>query len=107
MARLFFKPPGAELGVARTDADARAVRNGTVQHEVLEGETAVAFASGDSLAVDIDCRIDAGRIDVPVRYGLALSLELGPNARADVHAEVRAGLQAELRARVTAEARSG
>lgn len=107
MARLSFQPPQAPLAVARTNADHAAVLKGTVQHEVLEGDRAVAFSAGDTLAIDIDCRIDAGRIEAPVRYGLAISLELAPTVRADIHAEVRQGLQAQLRERIAAQTRIG
>lgn len=100
MARLHFQPPQDELGVRRAEADHHAVRHGTVQHEILEGRSAVAFAAGDGLNIDVDCRIDAGRIDTPVRYGLAVSLELATTVRIDVHAEVRQALRERVRAQV-------
>jgi hypothetical protein len=105
MARLSFQPPQDELGVTRTDADYNAVRKGTVQHEVLEGRAAVAFTANQSLAIDVDCRIDGGRIDFPVRYGLAVSLELATTVRADIHAEIRQALRVQVRDRLAAQAR--
>jgi hypothetical protein len=106
MARLSFQPPQSELGVTRTDADSNAVRKGTIQHEVLEGRAAVAFTDGQSLAVDVDCRIDAGTVDVPVRYGLAMSLELASTVRADIHAEIRQRLQVQLHERLATQTRT-
>jgi hypothetical protein len=105
MARLFVQPPQGEIGVARIDAHHNAVRQGTVQHEVLEGSAAVAFTANDSLAIDVDCRIDVGRPSTPVRYGLAVSLELAATVRADIHSEVRQGLRAQVRERVATQAR--
>lgn len=105
MARLYIQPPQDELGVSRTDAHHSAVRKGTVQHEVLEGRAAVAFTANQALAIDVDCRIDVGRIGAPVRYGLAVSMELGTAVRADIHAEVKQALQVQLRDRVAAQAR--
>lgn len=98
MARLAFHPPGQPLGVDRTEAEYWAARNGTVQHEILEGDRAVAFADGDALEINIDCRVDAGRLSAPVRYGLAATLEVAATIRADIHAEVRQQLQIRLRA---------
>ena len=61
MARLSFEPPRQPLGVDRLEAEARVSRHGTVQHEILEGQRAVAFAAGDALEVNVDCRVDVGR----------------------------------------------
>jgi hypothetical protein len=105
MARLSFQPPQRELGVTRTDADHNAVRKGTIQHEILEGSAAVAFTAGQILAIEVDCRIDAGKVSAPVRYGLAVSLELATTIRADIHAEVKQALQVQLRDRLAAQAR--
>lgn len=97
MARLSFQPPQDMLGVKRMQAQHQAVRRGTVQHEVLEGAAAVAFAVGDALTIDVDCRVDAGKLDAPVRYGIAVSLEVAATVQADVHAQVREQLRARVR----------
>lgn len=97
MARLAFDPPGQPLGIDRTEAEYWAARNGTVQHEILEGDRAVAFADGDALEINVDCRVDAGRLSAPVRYGLAATLEVAATIRADIHAEIRQQLQVRLR----------
>jgi len=106
MARLSFQPPMSELGVARSEADAYAVRKGTIQHELLEGRAAVAFTAGQALAIDVDCRVDAGRLEAPVRYGLAVSLELATTVNVDLHEEVRQGLQTQVRERVASQTRA-
>jgi hypothetical protein len=64
------------------------VRNGTVQHELIEGRAALAFAAGDSLRINVNCRVDAGRLDAPVRYGLVATLEVGVTVAIDLHAGV-------------------
>lgn len=106
MARLFFQPPQSALGVARAEADYKAVRKGTIQHEILEGRAALAFTANQTLAIDVDCRIDAGNLAAPVRYGLAVSLEMATTVQADIHAEVRQGLQTQVRDRIAARAQS-
>lgn len=96
-ARLWFDPPtDDELGVGRVEADWSAAKQGTVQHEVLEGSQAVVYDDDGELAIEINCRIDVGDKKAQVRYGLAVSLEVGPAIQTSVYDEVRALL---LRAR--------
>lgn len=100
MARLRYQPPRDALAVAPMEADHFAVEKGTVQHQVLEGEQAVAFARGDELQIEVDCRIDTGTLRSPVRYALAASLEVGPTVNIDVHGEVRSLIQQQVRQRL-------
>jgi Subtilase family len=99
MARLSFDPPGQPLGVERTEAEYWVARAGTVQHEILEGDRAVAFAAGDALEINVDCRVDVGRLSAPVRYGLAATLEVAATVQADIQAEIQQQLQIRLRTR--------
>lgn len=99
MARLLFQPPEDQLGVSRTEADHYAVRKGTVQHEVLEGTNAIAFAANDALTIDVDCRIDTGSYAAPIRYGIAASIEMATTIQADIHTQIRQGLQVQLKQR--------
>jgi Subtilase family len=103
MARLAMQPPRSELGVDPIEADHNAVFRGTIQHQVLEGTAAVAFTEGDSLAISVDCRVDAGTLPAPVRYGLAASLEVAATVRADLHAQVRQGIRQQVQQRLREE----
>ncbi|MHB8464244.1 MAG: S8 family peptidase [Acidimicrobiales bacterium] len=100
MARLSFSPPGETLGVNRTEADHNAVVRGTVQHEVLEGQSAVAFMQGDAMTINVDCRVDAGKLEVPVRYGIVVSLEVAEDVLVDIQSEVRTALRVEVQQRI-------
>jgi hypothetical protein len=106
VARLFFSPPREELGCALAEADHNAVEKGTIRHQVANGQSAVAFAAGDSLAIDVDCRVDTGSLAVPVRYALVASIEISASIQVDIHEEVRQQLRAQVldrvRGRVTA-----
>lgn len=99
MARLRFTSSRDDLGVAPTEADHNAVLKGTVQHQVFEGTAATTYADGSSLAINVDCRIDGGKLQNPVRYGLAASLEVGPAVRSDIHNQVRSRLSEQVRDR--------
>ena len=69
----------------------RAVRRGTVQHEVFEGqETTKPFIDGDVTEIRVNCRNDAGKIQNPVAYGLAVSLEVAEGLDIAVYNEIRA-----------------
>ena len=71
------------------EADHRAVQRGTVQHEVLEGAKAVDFQDGDTIAIKVSCRADAGDIPEPIRYSLAVTLEVAEGIDIPIYQEVR------------------
>lgn len=102
MARLRFSDPRDQLGVAPVEADHNAVLKGTVQHQVFEGTDVVAFVSGSDLVIDVDCRVDAGPLPSPVRYGLAASLEVAAATRIEVHQQVRERLRQAVRVQARA-----
>lgn len=91
-AHLWFDPKNA-LASERIVADGRAVTRGTVQHEVLEGTQAVDFQDGDQMGLKVNCRSDAEDLKDAVKYGLAVSLEVGEGVEIPVYEEVRNRLQ--------------
>jgi hypothetical protein len=95
MARLAVVIPRSTLAVEPIEADHNAVLKGTVQHVVLEGAAVVGFVAGSNLSLSVDCRVDAGTLGAPVRYGLVASLEVNTSVQADLHAQVRQGLRAQ------------
>lgn len=105
-ARLHFAPPRDELAVEATQADHNAVLKGTVQHQVFEGRRATAYLQGDAITIDIDCKADAGSFTEPVRYGLAVSLEVSDRILIDLHQQVRDQLRVELRQPVEGRVRT-
>lgn len=103
MARLWFAPPRDELAVAPIEADHFAVEKGTIQHQVLEGDSATAFVKGSTLTIDIDCRADTGAFPAPIRFGLAATIEVAEHMKVDIHNEVRTRLRQEVRERARAQ----
>lgn len=101
IARLRCRVDDAKLRLDRVEVDANAVRRGTVQHEVFESRSAVVLAPREPLTLDVECRVDGGTLGAPVRYGVAVSLEVAATAQIDIHAQVRAGLRVQARQRVT------
>jgi len=91
-ASLYFEPPsnGNVLLVQRKDADWRAVRRGTVQHEVLEAQRgAINIAPDGVLQIPVTCQVDAGPVDEAVDYAMAITLEVAAGANTRIYDEIR------------------
>ena len=90
VAHLWFDPKqGNILAPNRLYADFRAVQRGTVQHEVLEGHQAVPYLDGDNITIKVNCRDDAGKIGEPIRFALAVTLEVAEGVNIPVYQEIR------------------
>ncbi len=97
VADLRFKVTADEcklLQVRRTHGDSDAVVRGTVQHEVFEGEKRASnYGDHQSLAIQIIAS-ELGRGFVqPVRYGLAVSLEVAEGVAIPVYDEIAARIR--------------
>ena len=93
-ADLWFAPPQDRLRVSRQQADWLAVRRGTLQHEILEGERAGVFVDDANLKIQVSCRADAGTLEAEVPYALAITLEVAEELGIDIYEEVRAAVHA-------------
>lgn len=102
-AALWFDPPRDALLVQRQQADWRAVRRGTVQHEVLEGRAASAFVDGDNLEIQVNCTADAGTLESTIPYALATTLEVARDIGVSLYDEVRTRVHA---ARIRVDSRA-
>lgn len=97
-AHLWFGLPA--LPIPRNQADSRAVQRGTLQHEVWEGRAALPTAT-DSLAIQVNCREDAGTLPEAVPYALAVSLEVADDHPVDIYRDIRAAVEV-MRERIIA-----
>jgi hypothetical protein len=97
-AELYILPDLQTLRLKRIAANARSVRKGTVQHEVLEGDSAAPFLSGDSIRIQVNCRSLVGTLADKVPYGLAVTLETA--AALPIYDEISVRLQAQARTRI-------
>lgn len=88
-ASMWFEADADGLSASRQAVDWRAVRRGTVQHEVFEGDRAMPFADGDGLTIKVNCRQEAEKIASPVPYGLVVSLEVAEGVDIAIYQEVR------------------
>ena len=88
-AKLWAAPPHEQLRLDRVNVDWQAARRGTVQHEILEGEDAVAFADGDRFQCKVNCAADAGDLTGKVAFALCVSFEVAVGSEIAVYEEVR------------------
>jgi hypothetical protein len=91
-AALWFEPRGqGELLVQRRGVDWQAVRRGTLQHEVLEGDRkAINIQADGHLEIPVTCIADAGPLDHRIPYAMAVTLEVAPGVNTKIYDEVRA-----------------
>jgi len=82
--------------------DWQAVRRGTIQHEVFEGESAVPISENEALTIKVNCRADAGRLAGPINYGLAVTLEIATGLDIDIYEDVRANIAVPVEVRQAA-----
>jgi hypothetical protein len=87
-AALWFDIQNEKLATKREDAEWRSARNGTVQHEIFEGDRAAAFAEDEMMVIRVNCRSDANSLEGMVRYGLVVSIEVAEELRVPVYEEI-------------------
>lgn len=100
VANVYFTPPPQTdnvLRVDRTDVNDKAVRRGTVQHEVLvAAKGAIDFAPGGVLRIPVTCLADAGTPEETVDYAMAITLEVAEGVNTRIYDEVRSRLHIQV-----------
>jgi hypothetical protein len=90
-AKLWLTPLQTELSVKRTNSVYdKAAQRGTLQHEVLEGDDAVAFVDGQHFECKVNCAADAGELSVRIPFALCVTLEVAPGVDVPIYNEIRA-----------------
>lgn len=77
------------LGLKRINVDSSTSQRGTVQHRVLEGTKAVPITDGDVLPVTVSCAENAGKLVEPIRFALAVSIEVAEPIGVSIYDEVQ------------------
>ncbi|QDZ73456.1 S8 family peptidase [Bacillus cereus] len=73
----------------RKEADDKAVKRGTLQHEVFEGEEADVFVDGTNLLIKVSCKEDAMGLTEKIPYSLIVTLEVAEELELPIYNEVR------------------
>ncbi len=95
-ASLWFDLQEKVLRIDRTQADWNAVKRGTLQHEVYEGQRGSPVSDSASILVRVNCRELAGPFAEPIAYALACSLEVEDGVQIPIYHEVRQRLQVRV-----------
>lgn len=90
------------VGGNRVGAQWKQVRNGTLQHEIFEGAEVRAFQEGECLVIPVQCREDAGPLDMDVPYGLVVSLEVKEEVDIPLYEEIQSLIEISVRETVRA-----
>jgi hypothetical protein len=98
-AALGFEPKDIDkaIGGKRTEALWQQVKNGTLQHEIIQGEEVRAFQENEYIVIPVQCREDAGPLDVAVPYGLAVSLEVKEEVEIPIYEEIQSLIELPIR----------
>ena len=92
MAKLSFQPPNQSLlNIERVESDHNQVLRGTVQHEILEGESQIsAYQEDGYILLHVTCKADATtHLDQKIPYGLAVTLEVEEGVDIPIYSQIR------------------
>lgn len=73
----------------RVDSDDKAVKRGTLQHEIFEGDQATPFIDGDFIQIKVNCSKDASNYTEAIPYALIVSLEVAEGVNLPIYQEIR------------------
>ncbi len=89
VANLYFEAENESIGATRDDVDWRAVKRGTLQHEIFVGNRAIPFEDGENISIKVTCKNDAAKIEEPIPYAIAVTLEVAENVDISIYEEVK------------------
>ena len=101
-AKLELQPAGkwdeTELKLSRQEADHNQVLRGTVQHEILEGESQIsAYKEDGHILLHVTCKADATeKLDDVIPYGLAVTLEVAEGVAIPIYQQIRARIRPQV-----------
>ena len=96
-AAMWFEVEHGLLSVGRQEADWNAVKRGTVQHEIFSGSELISANEGDTIAISVNCREDAGELNRPIPYGLAVTLETTGETILPIYDQIKTRLAVAVR----------
>ena len=67
-----------------------------MQQEIFEGTKAEPFIDGDVLEIKVNCREDAGKIQLPIAYGLVVTLEVAEGIDISIYDEIRTRIRPDI-----------
>ena len=86
------------LKLKRVDSDHNQVLRGTVQHEILEGNSQISTYEEDGhILLHVTCKADATeKLDDAIPYGLAVTLEVSEDVDIQIYQQIRARIKPQV-----------
>lgn len=81
------------------------VRRGTLQHEIFEGEELAVITKDRMLEIKVNCKENASKIVEPIRYGLAITIEVAEGVDMRLYEEIQEVIEEQIRAQERARTR--
>lgn len=72
------------------------VRRGTLQHEIFDGEDLLVLAEDRTLEIKVNCKKDACNIGEPIKYSLAITLEVAEGVDIQLYQHIQTVLQESI-----------
>ncbi len=91
----------SRLGLHRVGTEHNLARRGTVQHEIYQGENVTTYGEDEILTFQVNCRSDAGQLERPVHYGLAITLEVEERTGLPIYDEIRTRIRPRIAPPIT------
>ncbi len=80
-----------------SSADWMQVKRGTLQHEIFEGEELAVITEDRMLEIKVNCKENAAKIVEPIRYGLAITLEVAEGVDMQLYQEIQQVIEEQIR----------
>ncbi len=93
-AKLWFEYDNM-LANHRVQSDANRIKNGTVHHDIFDGESAIPFIDGETLKIKINCSKDAQDFS-EINYGIFITLEISDSSHINIYEEVKARIRNQI-----------
>lgn len=98
-AYLWFDVSGNGFASQRQDADGKAVKSGTVQHELFAGNNATVIDDDAFVEIRVNCKKDVGKEFTAIPYGIAVTLEVKEGVSIPVYQRVSQRIRQTTRVR--------
>jgi hypothetical protein len=87
-SRMWFESKN-QIVTNRINSDDKAVRRGTLQHEIFEGSSAAAFIDGATISIKVNCSKDASIYSDQIPYAIIVSLEVAEGVDLPIYQEIK------------------
>lgn len=89
-----------------TSVDWMQVKRGTLQHEIFEGEELAVITEDRMLEIKVNCKENASKILEPIKYGLAITLEVADGVNMQLYQEIQEVIEEQVQEQIREQNRA-